>query len=151
MILLDWDIVSIEGGLLEDWLPGVYQRLEGFAQQYRARKGSLGAFIEDKTSGTILLQQARRRNWAATPLPSDLTAAGKSGRALSVSGYVYQGKLKISQHAFDKVTTYKGETRNHWISQVTCFRIGAKDGAADDLLDTMTYGVAIVCGDWKGF
>ena len=80
-----------------------------------------------------------------------MVAAGKAGRAVSVSGYIYRGYLKISRYAFEKVTTYKGATRNHWLAQVTGFRIGAKDGAADDLLDTMTYGVAIVCGDWKGF
>ena len=151
LILLDWDIISIEGSLLESWLPSVYQRLESLAKQTQARKGSLGAFIEDKTSGTILLQQAKRRNWVAHPLPEKMTAAGKAGRALSVSGYVYQGKLKISRFAFDKVSTYKGATRNHWLAQVTGFRIGAKEGAADDLLDTMCYAVAIVCGDGKGF
>jgi hypothetical protein len=150
IILLDWDILSIEGSLLENWLPSVYQRLETFAQQYQARNGSLGAFIEDRGSGTILLQQAYRRNWLAKALPEAMVAAGKAGRAVSVSGYIYQGKLKISRDAFEKVTTYKGATRNHWLAQVTGFRIGAKDGAADDLLDTMTYGVAIVCGDWKG-
>ena len=136
--------------MLEQWMPTVYARLEELAVQTQARNGSIGAFIEDKGSGTILLQQSARRGWRAQALPESMVAAGKSGRAVSVSGYVFRGMLKLSRYAFDKVTTYKGTSRNHWLAQVTGFRIGAKDGAPDDLLDTMTYALAIVCGDIEG-
>ena len=150
LVLLDWDIISIEGSMLEQWMPTVYARLEELAVQTQARNGSIGAFIEDKGSGTILLQQSARRGWRAQALPESMVAAGKSGRAVSVSGYVFRGMLKLSRYAFDKVTTYKGTSRNHWLAQVTGFRIGARDGAPDDLLDTMTYALAIVCGDIEG-
>jgi hypothetical protein len=76
---------------------------------------------------------------------------GKSERALNVSGYYHQELFKISAYAFDKVSTFKGATRNHWLSQVTGFRMSGKDMGADDLLDTMTYGLAIALGDAKGF
>jgi hypothetical protein len=39
----------------------VFDRLEELAQLCQARHGLLGAFIEDKNSGTILLQQVLRR------------------------------------------------------------------------------------------
>jgi hypothetical protein len=68
LMILDWDIVQIEGALLETWLPIVFKRLEELAQQSRARQGSIGAMIEDKNSGTILLQQALRRGWPRRPL-----------------------------------------------------------------------------------
>ncbi len=55
-----------------------------------ARHGSIGVWIEDKNSGTILLQQAIRSQWPATAIDSKLTAMGKDERALSVSGYVYR-------------------------------------------------------------
>ena len=152
LVLLDWDIVSIEGGLLEAWLPSVYVRLEELSKACRARMGSRGAWIEDKVSGSILLQQARRRGWPAHPIDSKLTAAGKDERAISVSGYAHRGMVKISRHAFEKSVTYHGHTRNHWMTQVFGFRVGVKhDGAEDDLLDTACYGITIALGNKEGY
>ncbi|MGC2783843.1 MAG: hypothetical protein WA397_08410 [Roseiarcus sp.] len=61
LFVLDWDVTQIEGAMLETWLPQVFARLEELARLCHARRGSIGAFIEDKNSGTILLQQALRR------------------------------------------------------------------------------------------
>ena len=96
LLILDWDIVQIEGALLETWLPEVFARLEELARLCRARSGSIGAFIEDKNSGTILLQQALRRQcprarstrssprWARTserfPCPATCIASWSSTR-----------------------------------------------------------------------
>lgn len=153
LIVLDWDIRQIEGALLETWLPTVFQQLEHFAVQCRAVRGSVGALIEDKASGMVLLQQARRRGWPATPIDSKLTEVGKDERAISVSGYVYRELVKICRPAYDKVTNYKGTTRNHFMGQVTGFRIGDKDAArrADDLVDCLTYGCAVTLGNSEGF
>ncbi|MBV8060481.1 MAG: terminase [Alphaproteobacteria bacterium] len=153
LVILDWDIVQIEGALLETWLPTVLENLEMMARICKATYGSAGTFIEDKASGTILLQQAARRGLPATAIDSKLTAVGKDERAISVSGYLYRGEIKISQRAYDKVTTFKGQTRNHLMTQVTGFRIGDKDAAkrADDLLDTFTYGIAIGLGNNEGY
>lgn len=148
LVLLDWDILQIEGSLLETWLPTVYERLESFAKACGARMGSLGAFIEDKASGTILLQQAARRGWQARAIDSKLTAVGKDERAIAVSGHVYKGMVKLSDQAFTKTSTYKGATRNHLLGQVIGFRIGDKDATRqDDLLDTFCYAAAIALGD----
>jgi hypothetical protein len=56
LFVLDWDVVQIEGAMLETWLPQVFARLEEVARLCHAGRGSIGAFIEDKNSGTILLQ-----------------------------------------------------------------------------------------------
>jgi hypothetical protein len=153
LIILDWELAQIEGALLEDWLPTVFEHGRALAKQVGARHGYLGAFIEDKDSGVVLLQQARRHGWPATAIESKLTALGKDGRAISVSGYVYRGEVKMSGPAFDKVTTYKGTTRNHLLTQVVGFRVGDKDAAkrADDALDCFTYGVALSQGDSEGW
>lgn len=74
LFVLDWDVVQIEGAVLETWLPQVFRTLEDLARLCRARNGSLGAFIEDKNSGTILLQQAMRRQMTAHAIDSKLTA-----------------------------------------------------------------------------
>lgn len=153
LVILDWDIQQIEGSLLEAWLPNVFRRLEELGRAVKARAGSIGAFIEDKNSGTILLQQARRRNWLAHSIDSKLTSLGKDERAISVSGYVYSDKVKVSEHAYNKVVIYKDVQRNHLMSQILGFRVGDKEAAtrADDLLDDFCYGVAIGLGDSDGF
>lgn len=153
LIVLDWDIIQIEGDLLADWLPSVFVRLEEWARRCRPRAGIAGTFIEDKDSGQVLIQHARNRGWPAQAIESGLTALGKDGRALSVSGYVYTEKVKFTHEAYDKVTDYKGITRNHMMEQVTNFRIGDKDAAkrADDLLDVFTYGIAMSLGNEEGF
>lgn len=150
LVMLDWDIVQIEGALLETWLPNVYKNLEAYAVELRARSGSIGCFIEDKASGMILLQQARRRGWAAHAIDSKLTSVGKDERCISVSGYIYRGMVKISRHAFNKTVNYKGITRNHLVTQVCGFRVGVDNGA-DDITDCMTYGVAIALGNNEGY
>ena len=51
LMVLDWDIVQVEGALLETWLPIVFTCLEELAKQRGARAGTLEAMIEDKTPG----------------------------------------------------------------------------------------------------
>jgi hypothetical protein len=77
---------------------------------------------------------------------------GKDERALSVSGYVYRGNVKYTDHAFNKTTVYKRKSRNHLGDQIESFRIGDKDNKReDDLLDTFCYGIALALGDGSGF
>ena len=153
LMILDWEINQIEGSLLEVWLPTVLANLEQLSRRCGARAGTLGAFIEDKNSGSVLIQQSKRRGLKAQESPSTLTAIGKDERAISVSGYVYRGMVKICDEAFDKVSVYKSTSRNHLVGQITGFRVGDKDAAkrADDLLDCFTYGVAMTWGDGQGF
>ena len=110
LVILDWDTVQIEGALLDTWLTGVFQNLEYYARLCGARGGSSGAWIEDKASGMILLQQARKRGLNVHPIGGAWMAQGKDERALSVSSYHYQGQCKISGPAYDKtVVTEIGE------------------------------------------
>lgn len=151
LILLDWDLRQIEGSLLIDWLPKVYERLNEFTRTIRTRYGSQGVHIEDKASGMILLQQAARMGLQARAIESKLTALGKSERAISVSGYVHRDMVKVSDVAYNKTSNYKGVTKNHLVSQVTGFRIGVKEQVDDDLLDCWCYGAAIALGNLEGF
>ena len=150
LVILDWDIIQIEGALLETWLPTVFQNLEYYAKLCGARMGSAGVQIEDKSAGMILIQQALRNNWPARAIHSKLTSVGKDERALSVSGYVYQKKVKVTEPAFHKTKTYKNATRNHLLDQVARFRIKVEN-YDDDLLDCFCYGVAIALGNAGGF
>jgi hypothetical protein len=150
--ILDWDILQIDGALLETWLPSVFQRLDELAQLCRARRGSLGVFIEDKNSGIVLLQQALRRQMRAQAIDSKLTAMGKDERAISVSGYVHRGLVKYTAPAFEKTATYKRRSLNHLLDQIESFRVGDRDSRReDDLLDTFCYGIALALGNSQGF
>jgi hypothetical protein len=153
LYVIDYDLVQIEGALLETWLPTVFQNLEHFAQQCGARRGSLGAFIEDKSSGMVLIQQARRRGWPATAIDSKLTSVGKSERAISVSGYVYRGWVKLTEQAVAREVSFKGKSRNHLESQLVQFRVGDDEASTrqDDLVDCVCYCIAIALGNQAGF
>ena len=150
LYLLDWDIVQIKGALLVEWLPGVYQRLESYTKRWKVRFGSSGVLIEDRSSGVILIQQAVRNGWPVKALDGDLTQLGKTARAINISGNVYQKQVVIMAEAYNKTVNYRGNSRNHFLSQVTGFRIGQKD-EEDDLLDAFCYGVAVALGDRQGF
>ena len=150
VVLLDWDIVQIEGAFLDSWLPSVNTRLDELARSCGARLGNAGAFIEDKGSGTILIQQAQKQKWNARAIESPLTKVGKSERAMNISGYVHNELFKISECAYNKRVIYKGKERNHWLYQVQNFRCGF-DNKNDDLCDTFFYGVSLALGDRDGY
>jgi hypothetical protein len=154
LTILDWDIISIDGALLTSWLPNVFKRLDYFTRQFRVRYGAGKAFIEDKGSGTILLQAAEASGWPVEPIDTELTAKGKDERALAVSTQHQSGLVKISSYAHDKVSMWHGHELNHFLHQVTGFRVGeGKDGTkrADDLADCYMYGLSIGLGNAEGF
>lgn len=151
LLILDWEIHHIKAADLEEWLPNVYARLEQLAEEWQILFRSLGAFIEDKVSGTMLLQQASRRGLRAHPIDSKLTALGKKVRAVNISGYIQGGQVKISRAAYEKRMPFKNATRNHLLSQALAFEPSSKDQGQDDLLDTLSYGCALSLGNAKGF
>ena len=153
LTVLDWDVVQIDGGLLEHWIPSIYRRLEELAVQVKAVYGSVGIFTEDTATGSILLQQADNRGWNMRAIDSKLTQLGKDERVVNVSGYVHQEQMKISEYAFNKTVGFKGATRNHLITQLSAFRLGDPDAhkRADDLLDCTVYGIALGLGNKLGF
>lgn len=153
LYILDWDIVEIEGAMLEVWLPSVFRQLDDYAKKLNCHMGSAGAYIEDKATGSILLQQGKNRRWPVNPIDSKITAVGKDARAVNASGYITQGKVKLTPEAYDKTTVFRGALRNHFTAQIFGFRIADPDAnkRQDDLLDCMTYGVALSLGNGAGF
>lgn len=153
LVILDWDVIQIEGASLDTWLTGVFKNLEQWSRVCRAREGVKGVWIEDKSSGMVLLQQAKNRGLAVHPISGAWMQLGKDERALSVSAYHHQAKCKISIDAHNKTTIYKATSGNHLERQVANFRMGDKKAArrADDLLDCYTHGLALTFGDNKQF
>lgn len=151
LCILDWHLTQLEGVMLPQWLPSVYERLEQLSRECGAIEGSIGVFIEDRASGTIALQHARNSNWDAHAIESKLTQMGKSERCLSIESYVYAGQVVICQEAHDKTVVYKDSNRNHLLSQILAFVPGDKDMKADDCLDAWSYGIAMSLGNPEGF
>jgi len=149
LIILDWDIVQIDGAMLESWMPSVFYRAERLAEQCNSRSGFTRAFVEDINSGSILLQQGKNRGWNMEGIPNNFTSKGKDERAISVSGYFHQELCKISDVAYNKTVSFKTATRNHLLSQVAQFRIGDPDAhkRSDDLLDAFVYAIALGVGN----
>lgn len=145
LTVLDWQIEQITADMQVNWMPSIFMRCEQLANECKARYGSIGAFIEDKQTGTMLLQHGEKAGWPTAAIPGELTAIGKSGRASLSSGPVFQNRVKLSAYAFDKVTEYKAISRNHLVSQVTSFSLGDKQAykRADDLADAFFYGVLV--------
>jgi hypothetical protein len=149
--ILDWDLQQIQADVLEHWLPGVLRRCEELSIQFKARAGSQGAFVEDKDSGVALLQSAAKKRLPVRAIPSAFTAMGKEGRAVSVSGYVYQGNIKFWHEAYDKVVVYKGRSKNHAYDQITTFRMGKGTPLdEDEMFDCFCYIAGLCFGDFKG-
>jgi Terminase large subunit, T4likevirus-type, N-terminal len=148
VFILDWDLQQIHGALLIDYLPQIQNRIEELIREHQAQWGSLGIFIEDKGSGTVLLGQSARTGIETQAIPSHLTALGKDGRAMAASPYVAGHQIKISKYAYEKMVDNKGSFKNHLLSQILNFRIADKASStkSDDLLDTLTYASILACG-----
>ena len=151
LTVLDWDLKQIEGGLLAEWLPGVFARAEQLARETRARHGVTGVWIEDKNSGTVLLQQAQTAGLNAHPIDSKLSSMGKVERVVACERYVFGGEVKFSETAYNRVVTYKGATRNHLWSQIMRFSAAVVDQGEDDCLDTFAYGCTLGLGNPEGY
>lgn len=153
LICLDWELIQVDGAMLETVLPEWIERGIHLARQCGARFGFGPAYIEDANAGTILLQQCAARGIDAEPLPAILTAKGKDGRAMNASGPVYRGEVKLSDVVFNKNDiAFKGTTQNHFVAQVTGYRLGDKNAArrSDDAVDTFMYAVAVALGNSDG-
>jgi hypothetical protein len=147
---LNWDVVQIEGAMLETWLPAVFSGLEELARSCRARRGSIGAFVEDKNSGTILLRQAWRRQMPARAIDSKLTAMGKDERAISVSGYVHRELVKCTESRREDGHLQATLTRPPGRPSRELSRRRSRQRREDDLLDTFCYGIALTLGNSEG-
>jgi hypothetical protein len=95
-----------------------------------------------QNSGTILLQQALRRQIPAHAIDSKLTAMDKDERAISVSGYVHRESVKYTYRAFEKTVIYKRRSRNHLVTKSRAFALVAEAAIAKTTFSTHSAMVA---------
>jgi hypothetical protein len=156
LVILDYELTQMNAASLIDWVPSVFTKLELLARSTKARMGVSGVWIEDKSSGTVLLQQLAKKqpehpDWKVHAIDSKLTSMGKVERGLNASPYVEAGQVKISRHAYDKTVEYHQSRKNHLLTQILDFDPGVEDMGEDDLFDGFCYGVMLALGNQKGF
>jgi len=139
--ILDWGIDQISGDLLKNYLERVAQEVERWTTQVKAQYGSQPMMIEEKASGIVLLQQAKRAGLNAQAIDSKLVSLGKDARVLATSRYLNQGLVHITQHALEKEVQFKGRVTNHLTNQLAQYRISdkARHKKNDDLVDALCY------------
>jgi len=149
LVALDYELESIDAANLEHMAPRVLARGEELAAMCGARNGFFGVHVEDAAGGAVLLQKAKAKAWPMFPIPAKLMEKGKDERAMIAGSPIYRREFKIAAPCFEKVIPWKGRTQNHMWHQVTTFRLADKDAykRPDDLLDCVTYGVALTLAD----
>lgn len=147
-IVLGWDIVEVSNALLDQWLPGVYTKLEAYQRVCNARAGSQGIWLKDDTTGAVLFNRAQRIGKMVWPIDSKLNDVD---RALNVSGIVRDKEVQFSRDAMLSTKLYKGANKNHLVSQVNGFQPGMPDVESMVLLNSFTHGIALAKGNIEGY
>ena len=139
--ILDWGIEQISGDLLKNYLERVSAEMGRWTNQIKARYGSQPMMIEEKASGIVLLQQAKRAGLYAKAIDPKLVSLGKDARVLAISRYLNQGLVHITKHALEKEVEFKGRVANHLTDQIAQYRISdkARHKKNDDLVDALCY------------
>jgi hypothetical protein len=71
---------------------------------------------------------------------------GKDVRAYAVEGYMNSGRVRITEHAYNKTVLFKEIQMNHLWMQLNSFVMGDKEAhkRSDDLLDACVYAASVV-------
>lgn len=152
LTILDWDIAPVDGSLIDGWFRAIFPRLDELAEQCKASMGSIGVFVRNKDTGAILLAQGEKLGFPVMEIEEDLAKLGINERAMNVAAYIDRGQIKLSGPAFEKRVEHNGQIRNHFVDQVTAFRIDDKEGAKApaDLLNSLVFGIALALGNSEG-
>jgi predicted phage terminase large subunit-like protein len=150
LVILDWDLTEIRSGTLDVWFVEVFRRLKelgrgtAMSAAFGAGTGSAGLVVEASGVGSVLYQQAAQRYGTDTVLPVlDKTVREMSlpERAVAASGFVHSGHTQLTRLAHEKLTNYKGQTRNHFLHQISAFGVGQKPDEAGVLLAAFSNAV----------
>lgn len=134
-VTLDWDLLETSGDMLDEILPSFIQKGMRIARTFPGC--AFACYVEDKAAGAVILNKLKRKGLPVIATPSRLTAMGKDGKAVALSEYVNQGKIKMSRQAFDKEVAFHGITQNHLLAQIRNFKPGdpKANTRSDDSVD----------------
>jgi hypothetical protein len=129
-------------------MSGMFAKLERYAQITNSLMGAQGIWFQDDTTGKVFINRADRLGHAALLIESELDDVN---RALTVSGAVRDGVVKIASLAAEKTQMFKGVDRNHLIGQVGEFHPGVKDLEGKVALNAFTHAIALSKGNIDGY
>ncbi|WP_143282773.1 hypothetical protein [Burkholderia cenocepacia] len=141
--ILDWEVTSLDASGQYDWLKRILNHGEALARHYKSHQGFTVAYIEDKQSGIVLLQQGKESGLPVEAINSKFTALGKDERMRICVDPVHANRVKFVHESFNKLVEFKNESKNHALKQILSYRIGDKEAykRADDLADCFAYSV----------
>jgi phage terminase large subunit-like protein len=150
LVVIDWDLVTVDDRMFEIWLPTVYQRLADWATKCKAANFGIWGH---GSSGLVaaLLQHAQESGRTATDINDHATwgTAPLADRVAAASRHVLTGRrVKIAQGAYEKYANHRGFTRNHFMAAFKGFRVGEDLGPESEaLLGALVSGALISLDD----
>lgn len=139
LIVLDWDLVQFDGS--SPRVSDLRDRLKTLCTETRAIHGSAGIWISPTPIGAALIHQGGDDLYEMPEWEGDLPA-----RAAAAGRFVGAGDVKITRPAHEKLSAFRGVTRNHLLAQVLGFTLG-KDPEAGELLEAFVIGVRLALED----
>lgn len=144
IVALGWDYTEIEGTLLDGWIPRVFGELDKYSAV--ARLGSLGIYMSAEGQNPVIAEKAGRYG-DTTIIEGKISKLDPRAQALSVSTFVTEKKVRLSQEAVGKRMKFRGSERNHLTFQLKRFTADVKDVDDLALLRSFVYGVSIALED----
>ena len=140
LYFLDYDIVQVTAGVLEQWFDAVVARARELMGERTMLAGPF--YVEDASSGPILVEKYPS---IVEALPHQWTMEGKDLRAYAVQQYFNGGRVRITEACYAKTVSFKGVRVNHLWTQLNAFVLGDKEASkrADDLLDAAVYAASV--------
>lgn len=128
LVVLDWDLLEIEAGLLEQLGPAIVGRFGELGKEIKLLSGGgteSAVIIDPDGVGGVMYEQAQEID--AHLLPNEqilqMTAAQ---RVVAASGYVNGRHVQLTRAAHEQMTLYKGVLRNHLLHQIAAFGVVAE-------------------------
>ena len=152
IVVLDWEVDTLSPDLMHAWAPAVAERLAELRQQIRVPGDGSPIAIEPQGIGLTLYQDAQHAHpvelLGTSSAEQELAQMPLPQRVLSASGHVNAGRVRISRHAHEKMTTHRGATRNHLLNSIAAFGVaGAEQQRVGALLAAFADGILAVFAD----
>lgn len=146
IVVLDWEVDTLSPDLMHAWAPAVAERLAELRKQIKAPGDSSPIAIEPQGVGLTLYQDAQHAHpvelLGTSSAEQELAQMPLPQRVLAASGHVNAGRVRISRHAHEKMTTHRGVTRNHLLHAIAAFGVaGAEQQQVGALLAAFADGV----------
>jgi phage terminase large subunit-like protein len=141
VVVLDWDLRTLEQATLDSWFPAVAARLEELVKLTGSRNSLAPLMAEPTGLGAMLLEQGRLRRCAVMALSEEaLLAKDPVVRVIEVGTYLASGAIKLARPAHEKMTTHKAVHRNHLAAALAGFTLGEKEQKVGPLLSAFATG-----------